>query len=61
MDFLRDINKVEFKRNKELNKYKRDLLKGKYFKIKTYLSISIIVIIFLYGVTSIIIDLTKLF
>jgi len=58
MDFLNDMSKVEFKRNKELNKYKKDLLKGKYL---SYLSDFILYSLAIYGVVSIIIDVIKLF
>ncbi len=61
MDFMKDMSKVEFKKNKELNKYKNNLLKSKYFKIKLYCLLAGIVIIFIYGFVSIVIDAIKLF
>ena len=61
MDFLKDIDKIEFKKNNELNKYKKNLLKSKYFKVKLYGFLTFIVLIFMYGFVSVIIDVIKLF
>ena len=61
MDFLKDIHKVEFKKNPELNKYKKNLLKSKSFKVKLYGFLTFIVLVFLYGFVSGIIDVIKLF